>query len=68
MRNKIKFMAWYLLLSLRRWLRLDETMGKGELLNALREERAHLNAMLAKLDDSQIEAPGVKAFSLSIDQ
>jgi hypothetical protein len=60
MRNKIKFMAWHLLLSLRRWLRLDEAMGKDELLSALKEERAHLRAMLAKLDDAQMVTPGVQ--------
>jgi hypothetical protein len=52
-------MAWHLLLSLRRWLRLDEAMGKRELLSALMDERAHFSAMLARLDDSQMVTPGV---------
>jgi len=53
-------MAWHLLLTLRRWLRLDEAMGKRELLSALTDERAHLSAMLARLDDSQMVTPGVQ--------
>jgi len=47
-------------LSLRRWLKLGQAMSKVELLKALLDERADLDAMLAELSDAQMTLPGVQ--------
>jgi len=57
--NKIKLQSWHLRLSLRHWLSQDQAMTKCKLLEVLHEERDQWRAILAKLNDSQISAPGV---------
>jgi hypothetical protein len=54
----IKFTAWRLQLGLRRWLRLDEALGKDDLLGNLEGERANWRTVLASLDESQMIIPG----------
>jgi hypothetical protein len=58
MGNRIRFIAWQLRLSLRRWLGLDEVLGKDELVSALEEEHAQWHAALARLEEAQIITPG----------
>jgi hypothetical protein len=58
--NRIKFFAWGFLLGLRRWLGLDEALDKRQLLDGLKEERDQWRVILAQLDDSRMEDPGVQ--------
>lgn len=58
--SKIRYANWFASLKFRQWLGLDKRFSMGDLLVALRDERAAIGILLDQMHARDLELPGVE--------